>query len=186
MRLKKQQFLKPGTIKHLLKKNKTTAEQVCRQLGWSHSALSHYLTGQNHISPKRLGALANRFGVQPSAIAFNQPTKKQMKVFERTQEQTRHKNAKSKAKRLASHQHQEELFGDGLKSISKSFTGSDDAENLNDRLNQIDQQIKELKANLEGSTKYEESQEKTNKAIFARLDEISKKLDKQKKHWWER
>lgn len=191
MRVKKKQFIKPGTIKHLLKKKDTTAEEVCRQLGWSHSALSHYLTGQNHISQKRLEALANYFGVQPSAIASSQPTKKQMKVFERTQEQTRHKNAKSKAKRIASHQHQEELFAEGTSAIGNAYKpekqdNETDLKPLIQKLDKIANQINFLGAALQGSDGFLSVQKKTNKAIFAKLDEISKKLDKQKKHWWER
>lgn len=156
MRVKKKQFIKAGTIKHLLKKKDTTAEEVCRQLGWSHSALSHYLTGQNHISQKRLEALANYFGVQPSAIASSQPTKKQMKVFERTQEQTRHKNAKSKAKRIASHQHQEELFAEGTSAIGNAYKpekqdNETDLKPLIQKLDKIANQINFLGAALQGS-----------------------------------
>lgn len=211
MRLKKEKFIKPGTVEHLLKNRHENAQQVCKSLGWAHSTLSHYLTGQNHISPKRIKTLADYFGVQPSSLVSTQPTKKQLKVFEKTQLQHLRINARQKAKYLEKHQHQEELFSepfspnDGILQV----VTPDDLEALNTKFDQVLEGLDRLQKKMSVLVNYhdiknlqlqadrleeklkefvdsQEIQKKTNKAIFARLDEISKKLDKQKKHWWER
>lgn len=211
MRLKKEKFIKPGTVEHLLKNRNESAQQVCKSLGWAHSTLSHYLTGQNHISPKRIKALADYFEVQPSSLVSTQPTKKQLKVFEKTQLQHLRINARQKAKYLEAHQHQEELFHDlaenshGILQIG----ALNDLDDLNKKLDQVAEAVDRLQKKMSVLVNYhdiknlqlqadrleeklnefadsQEIQKKTNKAIFARLDGISKKLDKQKKHWWER